>query len=219
MKRAVALILAAGAGRRLGTVAKAVLELDDGRTFLGAVKGCAASAGVSDGVVVVGPPHHEVTEREARRLGLEVAYNPDPGRGMASSVEIGVARAGQRFAGCEVLLLWPVDHPRVQPATVAEVVARTPLRGAAIPVAGGRGGHPSGFGRAVWPALSRCSAMEQGARGVIAALSQDGQVVRFEVADPGVIADIDTPEQLARGGARVAGASRATLGGSGRPDR
>jgi CTP:molybdopterin cytidylyltransferase MocA len=199
MTRAAAVVLAAGAGRRLGTVAKALLALDDGRTFLGAIQDSAGAAGVAHVVVVVGPPHHHATEREARRLGLEIAYNPDPGRGMASSVEIGVARVQERFSGHAALLLWPVDHPRVEPATVAAVVARTPHEGAAIPVHRGRGGHPSGFGSAVWPALAACRAVDQGARGVIRALEHQGRVVRFEVADPGVIADIDTPDDLARG--------------------
>jgi molybdenum cofactor cytidylyltransferase len=82
---------------------------------------------------------------------------------------------------------------------VAKVVARTPASGAAIPVYRGRGGHPSGFGCATWPALAACRAVDQGARGVIRELERHGRVVRFEVADPGVIADIDTPDDLARG--------------------
>lgn len=196
-----AVILAAGAGRRLGTVAKAVLEDARGRTFLAAVHDTARAAGVTRSVVVVGPPHAGATTREAERLGLEVAVNPDPGRGMASSVEIGFAHAGAHFAGCRAALLWPVDHPAVGVATARAIAEAAGERRVIIPVRGGRGGHPTAFGRALWPRLAACSTEPRGARSVIHGL-EAGRVVRLDVADPGVIADVDTPADLAsaRGG-------------------
>jgi len=84
-----AVILAAGAGTRLGGVAKALLTGADGRTFLARVVGTAHEAGTDDIVVVVGPPFGDAVAAGARELGARVVVNPQPERGMASSVALG----------------------------------------------------------------------------------------------------------------------------------
>lgn len=193
-----AVILAAGAGRRLGTVAKATLVLADGRTYLEAVRDIGRAAGVERFVVVVGPPHDPVTRAHALELGLATAYNPAPERGMASSVAIGFEHALAHFDADAVALLWPVDHARVSPATVAQVLARADRSRAVIPTHAGRGGHPTAFGRALWPALGACAGAPEGARSVLRALAARSAVVRIDVADPGVLADVDTPDDRER---------------------
>jgi CTP:molybdopterin cytidylyltransferase MocA len=199
MTRAMAVILAAGAGTRLGGVAKALLEVAAGRTFLAAIAETMRAAGVASGVVVVGEPHAAAVGAEARRLGLEVATNPEPARGMASSVATGFTAAGSRagFAGADVALLWPVDHPHVTAATIERVLAALaqaadPL--AAIPTHAGRGGHPPAIRRALWPALAGCGASADGARGVLAAVA----TVRVPVDDAGVTRDVDEPADMAQ---------------------
>lgn len=202
---AVAVILAAGAGRRVGGVAKALLRRADGTTLLEAVVTCARAAGVSRCIVVVGPPHEAVTAAEAARLGVDVAHNPDAHLGMASSVATGFAHllAGDPAPAETELptigLLWPVDHARVQPATVRTIIDACKPDGAAVPTYQGRGGHPAGFGRGLWPALATCATAPQGARSVLHELARlaPDHVVRIEVDDAGVIADIDTPEDRA----------------------
>ena len=56
--------------------------------------------------------------------------------------------------GADAVLLHPVDHPLVEPATI-DAVLDALARGAAIavPSHAGRRGHPAGFARAVWPDL------------------------------------------------------------------
>jgi CTP:molybdopterin cytidylyltransferase MocA len=225
---AVAVILAAGAGRRVGGVAKALLRRADGTTLLEAVVTCARAAGVSRCLVVVGPPHDRVTAAEAARLGVAVAHNAAAHLGMASSVATGFARllAGDPAPGPAdvtsgpadstsgpadgtsgpadstsaqqptIGLLWPVDHAHVQPGTVRTLIHACAPDGAAVPTHLGRGGHPAGFGRALWPALATCTEAPQGARSVLHELARiaPDHVVRIEVDDAGVIADIDTPE-------------------------
>jgi CTP:molybdopterin cytidylyltransferase MocA len=209
---AVAVILAAGAGRRVGGVAKALLRRADGTTLLEAVVTCARAAGVSRCIVVVGPPHDGVTAAEAARLGVAVAHNADTHLGMASSVATGFAHllagdpapagdapADDAPAQAEqptIGLLWPVDHAHVQPATVRTIIHACTPDGAAVPTYQGRGGHPAGFGRMLWPALATCAGAPQGARSVLHELARiaPDHVVRIEVDDAGVIADIDTPE-------------------------
>lgn len=192
----VAVILAAGAGRRLGGVAKALLPLANGMTLLEAVVTCARAAGVSRCVVVVGPPHDDVTTAEAGRLGVAVTRNPAPQRGMSSSVAVGFEHLIACCPEATVGLLWPVDHAAVQPATVRLVASACAVDCAVVPTHQGRGGHPAGFGRTLWPALAACVDAPEGARSVLRLLAQEtpSRVSRIAVDDAGVLADIDTPE-------------------------
>ena len=191
---AVAVILAAGAGRRLGGVAKALLRRPDGVSYLESLANTASAAGVSGCVVVIGEPFAEVTRGEARRLGLEVVVNPAPERGMSSSVEVGFGQAGRGFPGAATGLLWPVDHARVRPDTVRRIIARARPGNIVVPMCAGRGGHPGGFGRDLWPELRRCGSAEQGARTVVH--DHPARVVRIDVDDPGVVDDVDRPTDL-----------------------
>ena len=199
-----AIILAAGAGRRLGGVAKAILRLGDGtndssnQTFLAAVRDTAIAAGVRHVIVVVGPPYADQVSREAKRLSLPTVFNADPGRGMASSVALGFEYARDHLADSAGGLLWPVDHPRVTDATVRAVVAATDPAAITIPSFAGRGGHPTGFGRNLWQDLASCLRAPQGARSIVRELEahHPERVIRIDVSDPGVVADIDTPTDL-----------------------
>jgi len=187
----VVVVLAAGAGRRLGGVAKALLRDGAGPTYLERVWQAAREGGAGSAVVVAGPPHLQETEVEAARLGLPVAVNPDPDRGMASSVAIGFA-AALEAGDADRALLWPVDHPRVDAATVRRLLSADGE--VVVPAFGSRGGHPTVFARALWPALVACVDAADGARSVVRAAAD--RVVRIDVEDRGVIADVDTRADL-----------------------
>ena len=192
-----AVVLAAGAGTRLGGAAKALLAAGDGATFLARIARTARAAGVAHVVVVVGAPHAGAVADAARGLELDVATNTDPARGMASSVAVGFTAAANRagYADADVALLWPVDHPFVAPSTVEAVIAALAADGsalAAIPTYGGRGGHPPAIRRGLWARLATCGRLPDGARGVLRA----APVVRVAVDDPGVVRDVDVPGDL-----------------------
>ena len=187
-----AVILAAGRGSRLGGVAKALIE-HDGVSFLERIAGCCRQAGVARAVVVVAEPFAEPVTARALELGLEVAVNPRPERGMASSVAVGFAHAG-RWSEVDAALLWPVDHPRVTIETVSALVSRADPGAIVIPVAGDRGGHPALVGRDVWAELVSCGDLDGGAREVFRHNRE--RQIRVPVDDPGVIRDVDTPGDL-----------------------
>jgi molybdenum cofactor cytidylyltransferase len=191
MTELAAVILAAGAGSRLGGVAKALLPQAPG-TFLSRIAATAREAGLAHGVVVVGPPFGDAVAEHARTLGLEVVNNPDPARGMASSVALGFAALARAARADDITgaWLWPVDHPHVRAATLAMLAAAADPRIAVQPRFAGRGGHPPLVGRALWPALAACG--EAGARAVLAP-----HLTAIAVDDPGVLRDVDTPEDLA----------------------
>jgi len=181
-----AVILAAGEGRRLGGVAKALLRVG-GDSYLARIVATARAVGLEDAVVVVGPPHGEAVAAEAQRLGARVVVNPEPARGMASSIALGFGA----LASGEAAWLWPVDHPFVQVETLRALVDALDEALVAKPVYEGRGGHPPLIARALWPRLADCGVT--GARAVLAQVA----VVAVPVHDPGVVRDVDTPEDAA----------------------
>jgi CTP:molybdopterin cytidylyltransferase MocA len=202
-----AVILAAGAGMRLGGVAKALLRSRTNATFLEQIVATARTADLDIGVIVVGPPHGEDVAMHARALGMHVVLNSKPERGMASSVALGFAALAD--TDCEQAWLWPVDHPDVAPATLATLagaiahhdIARPIVRRAPAQDLGGelvvvgptaRGGHPPLIARRVWPALIGCANLPNGARDVFAQVD----VIDVAVADLACVLDIDMPGDL-----------------------
>ena len=183
-----AVVLAAGEGRRLGGVCKAALARPDGRTFVAAVIDAARAGGCTDVVVVAGPPHEAAT-RAAVGGAARVVVNPDPARGMASSIAVGLAALADDV---DVALVWPVDHAWVDDESLRAVVAAARRDLIVVPEHAGRGGHPTAFGRTSWPALA-ASVTAGGARAVIQA--SGGAVVRV-AGGPGVVRDVDVPGDL-----------------------
>ena len=184
-----AVILAAGMGSRLGGVCKALLTDSEGQSYLARCVLTARAAGVHDIVVVVGSPFGDEVCVEAQRLQVSVTSNPEPKRGMASSVSFGFSHVAEHFASADCALLWPVDHAHVRSETLDTLFAEQ--GDIVVPTHQGRGGHPTLFSRALWPELVACTGAPDGARSVVCAQAE--RVTRVEVADPGVVRDVDEP--------------------------
>ena len=185
--RVAGVIPCAGASTRMGR-SKALLDAG-GRSFLSATVGALIGGGCDPVVVVVGPGQDDEARR-AKAAGAAVLENPDPGEGPIPSLRLALAVLGASVEGVAFL---PVDHPRVRPETVATLVeafnaGTAPL---VIPTVHGDRGHPALFRRTLFPALLDRS-LEGGARTVVHAHLADATLV--EVADAGVITDIDTPD-------------------------
>ena len=185
-----AVVLAAGAGMRLGGVAKALLENRDGRTFLATIVATARAAGTHELVVVVGPPHGDAVAAHARELGARVVVNPNPERGMASSVALGFAAIAE--TACDAAWLWPVDHPDVSADSLRRLAAALGAHDAVRPIVGGAGGHPPLVARALWPRLAGAADQDGGARAVLASADQLDLVLE----DKGCVRDVDTAAEL-----------------------
>jgi CTP:molybdopterin cytidylyltransferase MocA len=189
-----AVVLAAGSGTRLGGCAKALL-LHEGRTFLEHIVETVEAIRGGPVIVVVGPPYGDEVAAHARTLEakfeIKIVTNPDPSRGMASSVALGFAalQPWSRLAPVRDALLWPVDHPFVKAATLEALMQ--PLYADVVrPVYLGRGGHPPLISRGRWKRFAACDQVDGGARGVMATL----RVIDVVVDDPAVVRDIDTPD-------------------------
>jgi CTP:molybdopterin cytidylyltransferase MocA len=177
-------VLAAGAGMRLGGVAKALIAMPGGQSFLATILATAREVGLHEAVVVVGPPHERLVAAHAEELGARVVRNPEPERGMSSSIALGFAALGD----CDAAWLWPVDHPDIKAPTLHALVAALGAHEAARPIVGGRGGHPPLLARALWPRLRA----DASARDVLAA----ADTIDVDLTDPGAVRDVDTATDL-----------------------
>jgi CTP:molybdopterin cytidylyltransferase MocA len=192
--RSIAVLLAAGEGRRMGKP-KALLEYSRGETFLGHLAAMCRQVGFEP-LAVVG------CEAEAV-LGAHPGLSCVENAGWREGGQLSSARVGLREAlsrGAERVLLCPVDIPGWTPET-AEAVARVledaeAASGAvlaAVPVFGGERGHPLGLTRA---AAERVLA--DGAAEHLRAALRQLEVREVPVADEGAVRDFDTPEEYQR---------------------
>jgi len=180
-----AIVLAAGSSSRMGRAKAHLPAGPSGRSFVDTVTETLAGAGVSEVRVVVSPG--------LTRPPRQAVVNPDPSAGMLSSVQCGL-RAFRETP--DAVFVWPVDHPLVERDTVVAMVAAFQRAGAPVivPTHGGRRGHPVLFASRIFSELLAADP-SVGARSVVHA--HDDRL-ELAVADPGVVADIDTPEDYAR---------------------
>lgn len=161
-----AVLLAAGASRRMGGADK-LLEPIDGEPLIARVAARLAAAGIDDLVVVLPPGD---TARSAALAALPTARrieNPRAAEGMGTSLALGVAAVRPDADG---VLLALADMPDLETAHYDRLIAAfDPGEGRAIIRATGPGGVPGQpvlFGARFFEAL-RALGGDTGARGVI----------------------------------------------------
>ena len=126
--------------------------------------------------------------------GAAVVVNPDPGRGMRSSLELAVAAAADADALAVVL----VDVPGISADAVRTVLGAWHPGRIAVGRYGGQRGHPIVAGPAEWRAALALAGPDEGAR----ALLRSRPDLVDEVDAAGDPVDLDTPDDLARWDAR-----------------
>ena len=191
-----AVVPAAGASRRMGRP-KPLLAWGD-RSVVGSVIEALRAGGCGEITLVVAPGDDELA-RWGEAAGLAVAENPRPERGMLSSVLAGVERlggAGTLARRGVPLLVTPADLPALAASTVRRVLAALAEGAAlAVPTHAGRRGHPLGISP---PLLPELPALDP-AIGLRQLLDRHAADVReVQVADPGAVEDVDTPDDYRR---------------------
>jgi CTP:molybdopterin cytidylyltransferase MocA len=170
------LVLAAGAGRRMGQP-KADLIVGGERLIDRAVQ--VLRAGGCDEVVTV--VRDGVVCPDAR-----VVVNPEPERGMGSSLRLALAAA----TGLRAVILL-VDTPGIgAPAVRAVLAADSPV---VVATYRGRRGHPVAVDRSWWDEVAERAEGDCGARPFLAAHPELVQ----EVECPGDPSDLDTASDVA----------------------
>ena len=186
-----AVVLAAGAGRRFGS-GKLLVPWRGGALLDGALD-AALAAPVAGVVVVTGADSRvesHVRGRDDSRL--RPVHAVDHAQGLSASLKAGLAALPPEAAGALVFLGDMPLIPRAVLAPLAEALRAG--ASAAAPVCGGRRGHPAALSRALFADIAGLEG-DQGAGRLLDGLGS--QLARVETADPGVLADIDRPEDLA----------------------
>jgi CTP:molybdopterin cytidylyltransferase MocA/SAM-dependent methyltransferase len=186
--RVTAIVLAAGAGSRFG--GHKLLATVEGRPILQHVLDRLAEAGLADVIVVTGDDADElersITWRSERRV-----RNADPGRGLSSSLQVGIAALRDDVTGALIVL---GDQPRLAVDAVTALVASPPTadRPIIVPVYPDDGArNPVLLGRAAFDLAASAS----GDRGLGPLLAANTNLVR-EVPVTGDNPDVDTRADL-----------------------
>ena len=189
-ERTVALVLAAGAGSRFGG-GKLLASLQ-GKPLLQHVLDRVAEAGVGEAVVVLGHDPDEVEAAIAWRAEQRVR-NPKPERGLASSLQVGMAALEPNVDSVLILL---GDQPLVATATIRALLdtPADPARPIIVPAYGDAGGRNPVLLRRDAFALAAEATGDHGLGPVLAAHPE----LVLEVPVPGANPDVDTREDLAR---------------------
>lgn len=183
-----AIILAAGASQRMG-YPKALLPYR-GRPFLAGILDAAYAAGFETRVVVLGYYADKIREN-IDLTDVVVTASDDLPAGPIGSIRAGLKALESHPV--EAALVWPVDRPHVQVATIAALLDayRQTHQPVVVPAFRGRRGHPVLFGRAVFAELAAAPAGE-GARAVVR--RDRARVIEVPVSDSAVLEDLNTPE-------------------------
>ena len=190
-----AVLLAAGAGTRLGRGPKALLPFR-GAALVSRLAGELRAGGCAGVVVVLGAEAARV-RAGADLAGCTVAENPDWAAGMGGSFRAGIAAAP---AGHDVLVAL-VDQPGLAGALVARLLrAHVPGRVTAAGFADGTGrlrrGHPILFGADEARAAAALAEGDAGARAWLA--RNPGSVDLVDCSDLSDGGDVDTAADLWR---------------------
>ncbi|MGD2070216.1 MAG: molybdopterin-binding/glycosyltransferase family 2 protein [Gemmatimonadota bacterium] len=189
---AAAIVLAAGSSSRMGSVNKLVARLEGTPLVVHAVEN-ARRAGLDPVVVVTGHGRPEV-EAVLADADVELVHNPDAGEGLSTSLRVGLRALEEREPAAVAVCLG--DMPRVRPATLRALAGALEADagpGIVVPVHRRKRGNPVLWAARYLPELAALSG-DVGGRDLLRRFPDD--VLEVEVDDPGVLADVDTPQAL-----------------------
>lgn len=189
----VGVLLAAGAGVRFGAGGKLLHPLPDG-TPIAVASARNLIAALPRSVAVI-RPQQDALRLRLEALGFDVAVCLNAEEGMGVSLAHAIVSGDRDDIDGWVIAL--ADMPFIKPKTIRSVAAAI-ARGAilAAPFYRGSRGHPVGFSMRLRDELMALAG-DEGARGVLTRHASDLEHV--ECDDPGVVADIDTPADIATG--------------------
>ena len=193
----VGLLLASGFGRRFdaaGRRNKLLARLPDGQTLVTA--SARALCGALDHVAVVVPVRGTLIEAALSDLPVRLIRNARAREGMGASIAVGIAALEAEFPKARGWLIALGDMPFVSVPTIKSIADTIGTDRHRIVAAcyGGRRGHPVGFAHALTHELTALGG-DTGA----SMLMRGHDVQLLACDDPGVVRDIDTQADLARG--------------------
>ena len=182
-----AIILAGGESKRMK--APKLLLPFRGKSMIESVIENVTSSKVDKTLVVLGSVSELILEIIT---GLKVnhCYNYNYKEGMLSSVKCGFRNLPSDLQG---VLVFQGDQPLIPPETTNKVIDewRKSGKGIVIPVTSGKRGHPLLIDRKYRDEIEKLRD-DEGLRSLAAIFNED--VLEVEVNTPGILRDIDTPE-------------------------
>jgi len=187
-----AVILAAGNSSRMGRP-KQLLAVN-GVSMLGHTILTAREAGYSRPVLVLGAHADEIQQKEQLTTLCKTIVNPDFTTGQSSSLKAGVQ---QIIGTCEAALFMLCDQPFLHQREVNELTERfiSTQPDLLYPTYRGKRGNPVFISSTLFPKLLQARG-DSGARFLFE--ESNLKIVGHEVDAPGILIDIDTPEEYER---------------------
>jgi molybdenum cofactor cytidylyltransferase len=184
-----AILLAAGASRRMGTCKQ--LLLLEGKTVLARCLETLLHGGIKEVVVVVVAPTGDEVRRVAAGYPVRVVRNAEPDGDMAASICTGRDALSPTVSGVVIALC---DYPLVRAETIARLTEahRQAPDAIIVPCHDGHRGHPPLLPRRLLDALQKPLTLRDLLR------DQKELVHHLELPDDGVLIDMDTPEDYHR---------------------
>jgi molybdenum cofactor cytidylyltransferase len=186
------ILLAAGESRRMGSP-KALLR-SQSQTFIERICAAFFTAGVDELVVVLGAHADALRPALPAHPALHTVVNSRYFLGQLSSLMAGIGALSPESEAAVVNL---VDHPLVTAETIRALIDS--FREAPLPILiasyQGRRGHPVLFSSQTYGEIL-AAPLDQGAKVVVR--KDPARVREVPLDDPGILADIDTPEDYAR---------------------
>lgn len=197
-----AILLAAGESSRMGQL-KALLPWR-GRSLLDHQVSALREGGADQVVVVLGHRAGDLRPLLEGKDGVSWTLNPDYLQGKTTSIRAGLSALpyslpieGEGQGGGEIvrdIVLLNVDQPR-DAADVARVLEAHRAHGYAVtvPEYRGKGGHPIALSATLLPELLEIDEDTQGIKAVVRRRPESVQ--RLPLDNPGILLDLNTPEQ------------------------
>jgi molybdenum cofactor cytidylyltransferase len=189
-----AVLLAAGAGARMGGRAKALLELGGVPLVLRQLTAL-SSAGVDELVIVLGA-HAERIRPLIEYSPVTVVRNPRPGDGQVSSQRLGL---GALSANLDAVLVALVDQPLIDEQDIGSMICAFKNRAygtsVIVPLVAGQPGNPVIFSAAVRDQILQGD-VTMGCRQW--RIQNPAAVMSLDTDNRHFILDLDSPEDIER---------------------
>ena len=185
------IILAAGRSTRMEKT-KQLLPFGDS-TILGTVIENALESDLDGITLVLGHEHKKIKnslKEQFRSYRFRIVVNPDYEKGQSTSLICGIKSIDSKTDAAMFLL---GDLPCVGPRTIDQIISGfdPAFSDIVVPCFKGKRGNPVIISQALFPELETISA-DTGARTLFS--KYQNRLLKIEVDDPGILMDIDTPD-------------------------
>lgn len=146
-------------------------------------------------VIVLGASAETIQQQLAASVkDLKTVHNPDYGEGISSSLRKGLSAINPDIAAALIVL---ADQPFVQPATINQIIDhyRNSEARIVIPTHNGSRGNPVLLDRSIFPEVMALKG-DSGFRAIFG--QHQNEIAKLEVADQGILLDIDNKEDYER---------------------